>query len=327
MPLLLAATADYSYARILLAALPIFAVTLTAFGLRWRGLWKSEGDGPLLWLLVHVLMPCLLFRLVSGNAVLMDPLDVIWPPLVGFSLVLTGFALAWVVGGWMGLRVGAGRRTFAFAIGIFNYGYMAIPLVEALFGPTDTMGVLVVHNLGIEMALWTVGIMLVSGEFAKGFVSKLFNPPAIALILGLVANFTGLYAHIPPWLDRTLLFFGNCGIPVGLILAGGTLAEVAKAGAWKENPRTPLVGTLLRLGILPAVFLLVAVLLPPSLQDLRRVVVVQAAMPAGMIPIVLAKHYGGEPKVAVQIVVATTVGAFFTMPWWIRVGLGLIGEG
>jgi hypothetical protein len=31
--------------------------------------------------------------------------------------------------------VGSGLRTFAFSVGIFNYGYMAIPLVEALFGP------------------------------------------------------------------------------------------------------------------------------------------------------------------------------------------------
>ncbi|KAF0095583.1 MAG: auxin efflux carrier [Puniceicoccaceae bacterium 5H] len=326
-PALAAATASYSYTTILLAALPVFAVTGIAFALRWKGKWEEKGDGPLLWMLVHVFFPCLLFRLVTGNPELMNPLEVVWPPLVGFSLIILGFIVAWLIAGWMGLKVGAGRRTFAFAVGIFNYGYMAIPLVEALFPGNKTTGVLVVHNLGIEMAVWTVGIMLVSGEFAKGFVSKLMNPPAMALLLGLVANFTGLYQYVPTWLDRTIGFFGNCGIPVGLILAGGTLAEVVKAGDWRENARVPVMGVVLRLMLLPILFLVVASLLPASLQELRRVVIVQAAMPAGMLPIVLAKHYGGEPRVAVQVVVATTVVAFFTMPLWIQIGLGLIGEG
>jgi len=53
--------------------------------------------------------------------------------------------------------------------------------------------------------------------------------------------------------------------------------------------------------------------------------VVQAAMPAGMTSIMLARLYGGRAAVAVQIVIATTVLSLLTLPWIIAWGSGWIG--
>ena len=80
---------------------------------------------------------------------------------------------------------------------------------------------------------------------------------------------------------------------------------------------------MLRLGVLPVLFLLLAKLLPLP-DDLKRVVIVQAAMPAGILPLVIAKHYGGRPLTAVQIVIGTTVLGLFLIPLWLRFGLGWI---
>ena len=59
------------------------------------------------------------------------------------------------------------RRTFVFSVGIHNYGYLAIPLVSLLFGgagsDNPTLGVLFIHNVGVEMAFWTLGVMVISG--------------------------------------------------------------------------------------------------------------------------------------------------------------------
>jgi hypothetical protein len=59
--------------------------------------------------------------------------------------------------------------------------------------------------------------------------------------------------------------------------------------------------------------------------ELRQVLVVQAAMPAGMSSILLARMYGGRPAVAVQIVIATTVLSLLTLPWIITWGSEWIG--
>jgi hypothetical protein len=63
----------------------------------------------------------------------------------------------------------------------------------------------------------------------------------------------------------------------------------------------------------------------PLQQELRQVLVVQAAMPAGLTSIMLARMYGGRPAVAVQIVIATTLLSLLTLPWIIAWGSGWVG--
>jgi hypothetical protein len=71
---------------------------------------------------------------------------------------------------------------------------------------------------------------------------------------------------------------------------------------------------------LPLVFLGLGWLLPLS-AELRHVIVLQAAMPAAVFPIVMARHYGGDVVTALRVVVATTALSLLTMPGWIQLGL------
>ncbi len=80
----------------------------------------------------------------------------------------------------------------------------------------------------------------------------------------------------------------------------------------------------LRLGLLPVLILLLARYLPLSLE-LKRVLVVQAAMPAAVVPIIIARLYGGHPRTAVQIVLGTTAIGILTIPLWLRAGLAWVG--
>jgi hypothetical protein len=84
------------------------------------------------------------------------------------------------------------------------------------------------------------------------------------------------------------------------------------------------VACLLRLAVLPATFLLLAKFAPVSIE-LKRVLVVQAAMPSGMLPLVLARHYGGQPLIAAQIIVGTTVLGLFVIPLWLQFGMAWAG--
>jgi len=63
-----------------------------------------------------------------------------------------------------------GLRTFAFAVGIYNYGFIPIPLMESLFG-RESLGVLLVQNMGCEVAVWSVGCWLLTGLSAVTAVS------------------------------------------------------------------------------------------------------------------------------------------------------------
>jgi predicted permease len=59
--------------------------------------------------------------------------------------------------------------------------------------------------------------------------------------------------------------------------------------------------------------------------ELKRVIVVQAAMPTAMVPVIIARLYGGHPRTAVQIVLGTTAVGILTIPLWIRAGLAWVG--
>jgi predicted permease len=56
---------------------------------------------------------------------------------------------------------------------------------------------------------------------------------------------------------------------------------------------------------------------------LKQVLIIQAAMPSGVLPLVLAKHHGGDVMVALQIILSTSVAAIITLPLWIHIGLVL----
>ena len=90
------------------------------------------------------------------------------------------------------------------------------------------------------------------------------------------------------------------------------------------QPKITFASCLLRLGVLPLLILCIARWLPCPLE-LKRVLVVQAAMPAAVFPIVLARHYGGQPLTAVQIVLGTTALGVFVSPLWIGAGRAWLG--
>jgi hypothetical protein len=80
----------------------------------------------------------------------------------------------------------------------------------------------------------------------------------------------------------------------------------------------------LRLGALPLLMLALARWLPCP-AELRHVMIVQAAMPCALLPVMLSKLYGGDPAAALRIVLATSVLGLLTIPFWIACGLSWAG--
>jgi predicted permease len=185
------------------------------------------------------------------------------------------------------------------------------------------VGVLLVHNVGCEASIWTVGILMLAGLSLRDGWRKLVNPPVLALIAALLGNTFGLGPHMPSVVTNVIHLSAACAIPLGLLLIGATLVEYFGRPRELFDVRVTLTSSLLRLGVLPVLFLVLARFLPCS-DDLKRVMIVQAAMPAGILPLVIAKHYGGRPLTAVQVVIGTTVLGVFLIPLWLRVGLAWV---
>jgi predicted permease len=44
-----------------------------------------------------------------------------------------------------------------------------------------------------------------------------------------------------------------------------------------------------------------------------------------MIPVILAKHYNGDPSSAMRMVLFTSIFGLLTIPFWLQLGLHWIG--
>jgi len=314
-----------SFGTIIGAALPVFIILLLGYGLRKTRILSEEADASLMKLVIRVFYPCFYLDYVIGNPALENAHNLIAAPVTGFVTIVAGYMLGFFGGGILGLKKGTGLRTFAFGNGIYNYGFIPIPVILALFEDRGTLGVLLVYNVGIEVAIWTVGIMLLAGSFRLGALRNVFNPPVIALIIALSINAYGLDSSIPGWLQQTVSTLAACCVPIGILLAGALIADLFQKQRLFDQPKLIAGSISIRLGLLPLLFLVLAACLPGLSLELKRVILIQAAMPAGIMPIVFARHYGGDTGVAIRIVLATTLASVVTMPLWIHLGLRLAG--
>ncbi len=301
-------------------------------GLARRLNWLSEdADRSLLNLIVRILFPALILDVImSQGRALLQPHNLVLPPLAGFVTVTGGFVVAYGVGkslrGAIGLSTGRQWRTFALCVGIYNYGYIPIPLARQLPGrfTESTIAILFLHNLGVEIALWSIGIILISGHLGAGWWKRLLNGPTIAIAVAVLLCFTGMNRHVPPFAMKMISMLGASAIPLSLVMVGATLAdEIVRSRPIAPSAmaaRTVSAGAILRLGVMPVLFLLLAWSLPASCGDLKKVIALQAAMPCGIFPVVLSRLYDGDPPTALKLSLGTQLLSLATMPAWLAVG-------
>ena len=319
------------FSTVLLAALPVFAVAGAGVAMRLMNWLTAEADASLLRITIYVLIPCLILNTILGNAALSRLENILVPPLLGFATVLAGLLVARIFRRWSGLTEDHSRRTFSFMVAIYNYGYVPIPLAMALFD-SKTVGVLFVFMTGVEAAMWTVGLSVLRGETGRMQWRRMINPPSIAIVVALVLNASGLERMLPSSALaagnaclKAAQMLGQCAIPLGLVLIGATIADHRKSLALTHESRSTILACALRLGVLPVLFLAGAKYLPLSLE-MKHILILEAAMPAAVFPIVMTRHYGGDSATALRIVVATSLLGFLTIPLWIRFGMKLLGS-
>lgn len=248
---------------------------------------------------ITVTLPCLIIATL-GSKLEHDMLGIAAIGAVAaFILNATSIAFALMFRSLFISQNDQGRNLFLSLSAIQNSGYLPIPLVMAVL-PEEmrSQGLLLtfVYITVMGLLFWSVGVSLItegsSGNW-RGAVRKVLNPPLIALLAGLLflippvkAGFSAL-----PVLQESLVLIGNTTIPLVMIVLGGAFGErIPMQGAGRR-----LIGgsALLKLIVTPATALLAARVF--SMEWIFGfILVMQAAMPAAMNHIVVAREYGGN---------------------------------
>ena len=328
----------------LAAILAVFCIVGAGLFFRRTGRLTPQAEQPLMRLTVDLLLPCLIIdRVLRTDAFVSDTQNLWLPPLLGFSLVavgvLSGLAVGLLAKKFNGMETWQQRRTFAGCVGNYNYGFVPIPLVIAMFPEDDRLlGVLFVQNLGVELAVWTIILFTIQGRFDGKSLRQVVNAPSIAIVLSVSLNLLGhssfvpdvFHEHIAPRFDFLLMaiqLLGAAGIPLSIILIGAVFADHFHRKDIRERLSSTLKisfwSILIRLVIMPVMFISLAVMLPCT-HEIKTVLVIHGATGSAIFTMVLAKHYGGDPKTAFDTILSNSILTAITLPIWIAVGLHLI---
>jgi malate permease and related proteins len=324
---------DITLPLLLTAVLPVFLLMGTGGLLRHLRILTPESDHVVVSLAVSVTYPCLIVSNIVGNDSLRVPANVWLPLTCGALFMIVGGALAWLAAPLFGLKNGAVRRTFALACSVQNYGYLPIPIMREIFPDGGWPGVLFIYCLGIELVLWTLGVWLMDPH-TKGAAKNVLNPVVLSIVIGLGLNFfpwrewaaPGQPASwVLPGIQRATVLLGECAIPLGLVIVGATLYDLMSRPGWHSDAGAAIGGVLMRLAVLPAMMLGALALMPAASEDFRHIVAVQAAMPAAVFPMIIARRYGGNEATAMRVIVMTTLASLFTIPFAVKLALHWAG--
>ncbi|GHT26167.1 malate permease [Planctomycetales bacterium] len=327
----------------LTAILSVLCVIGFAILIRRTGRIGTEIDTAIFYLVIDLLFPCLIFEQIIKTDAFNQTQNLWLPPLIGFMMTALALLVAFAVCGMRssktGLTTWKQKRTFAACVSLLNYGYIPIPLVAALF-PDDnrTMGVLFPMYLGAEISVWTLVLFTMMGKLDSKSWKHLINGPILAIVLTVPLNLlinssffpAGFFSTITPCFDFFLAAvhqLGQAAIPVSLLMVGFTISELIRFDEIKErlktSAKTAFWSCAIRLVIMPLIVIAAAVLLPCTLE-IKRVMVVYGAMGSAIFPIVLSKHYNGNPQTAFDTVISNMLVSIILLPFWITAGLKCI---
>lgn len=307
-----------------LAIIPVYLMIACGWMARRFNWIQPQHEPSIARLSIDLCYPCLVLSSMKGNDLLRNPLFSLQASGVGFAGIMMGLLAAWIVAKVLRLKVGTGLRTFSLSAGVQNYAFFVIPIVAVLYPEPGNpmMGILMTHNTGCELAVWTIGLFILSGGVRQVTPRIFLRGPLIAVVLGLLLVWTGLDRILMPSpVEQALRMLGACTIPLSVLLFGTTMYDSWKSLSW--SPKIVLSGILSRLGLAPALMLLLAWLLPVG-TELKQIMVIQSAIPSAIVPVILAKQFGGHPGLAMQITLLTTAVSFVTLPLWLAVGFHVL---
>lgn len=301
---------------------PVFAVMVAGYAMRKARVLTAEADHSLTRLVVALLTPALALDFIIGNSALARPENWLLPPVLGFCSVLLGVGVARLGARLFGIADEKARRTFVYTACIQNYGYLALPLCKSLFG-SDFTGVMFALFVGIDLAFWSIAFWQLTGRAEKGSWRRAINPPIVTIPIAIALNSLGAKDWLPAWIQGTYQFLGACAIPMALILGGALVADHLNRASLRHGGRTFLGAAAVRLLVVPLVMMAAARWLPLD-TPLKAVLMIQAAMPAAIFPIVVTRAHDGDMPTALQVVIGTSLAGLVTIPLWLSFGMAWV---
>ena len=272
-------------------------------------------------IMVYAIYPCLIFSSIVENFTLLGLLGSWVLPVSSIAIMFTGYVIGLAVCRFARFPSEDHRRSFLFQTTMNNYSFFPLAIVTQLYGGNG-VAALIFSTIGAEMAMWTVGVMTLSGaQPGRGALNALWSPPMLALYVALAC--LGLFAatgwdqavltrpgSLVSYVHHTIKTMGACTVPMSMIVAGARIAMLAPS---EVNNRYVWSVTALRLIVVPLAAVAVLQVFPLS-SDHLKIMTIVAVMPVSLASLMLTEIFGGDKALAGGSVLLTHVMSLITVP-------------
>ncbi len=235
--------------------------------------------------------------------------------LYGGGLCLLAIGIAIVLAKWFGKGDALLTGVYRYAFSIPNSGAVGTPLVLSMFG-TAGLFQYNLFNFVSSIMTYSWGIAQLLPHHAekmtfRRFLKQLFNLNFIAMLIGMALGLLGAPQWMPDIVLETVGGLADCYATVALLMIGFSIADYPLLDFIGEKM---LYGyALIRMVLIPAVFLVIAVLLGAPMM-ICLLVAIQYTCPCGMNVVVYPAAYGEDCKLGSSIVVLTSIASVIMLP-------------
>lgn len=191
-----------------------------------------------------------------------------------------------------------------------NCGFMGIPLINSILGSEGVLYI-TAYMVAFNLLCWTQGLLLMTGNTSrKQLIKGLTSPVMFGIVIGLVLFVAQI--RLPAVLGDSIGYLADMNTPVGMLIAGISLAETSLGKAVK-NPRLYLV-TAVRLLLIPVLMLVIFRFLPAD-PNVLLTILVASACPAATTCTMFALRFDKNYKYASELFAFSTVASMLTIPF------------
>lgn len=268
----------------------------------------SEKDiDPFNKIVMYILLPCMIFHaLYSSDLSLLSKLGIL-PFVILASSFVTG-VVSYIILKQFNMD-DIKLWSVLVTVMIANTAFMGYPVTLGIYGQEGFLRAIFcdIATLCTFLMLSFVLILKFGGTARKAVRKISFFPPLWAVILGLCFNFLNI--PIGPVIDNTVNYLGQGAIPLIMIALGLSI----DFSALSRSKSMIVFTSVMKLMFFPAVAFFVANFL--GLVDLQfSVSVVEAAMPSGMMSLLLSISYNLDYELTSDCILINTVISLITLP-------------
>lgn len=277
-------------------------------------LWDAKGNQALSKIVLYIFNPALaIHSAVSGNR----PFTI--GEVLQFTAVAVGCYAFLVLSSFLIPKIlrlkGKDGNVFKLMYLLSNIAYCGIPVVEALFGASAVL-LVIIFTLPFQFVSFTFGVAFASPnkQDQKFSFRMLLHPMIISSTIAYILYLFNV--QVPEFLKEALSFAGQATSPGAMVVVGTALAYAPMKKVFLNWRQYALAA--IKMVILPVVLLAILRLIFPkggANDTLVGVAVILMSMPTAANCTMLTAQYGGDYETASCGVFLTTMLSAATIPF------------